>query len=148
MTRPKVVFLENVQNLLSHDKQATFRTIIDTLDRQLDYHIIGVTYDEKGALKYDRASFLRNSRDFGIPQNRPRVFVVAFNRLYFGNHLSQLPTETPTNRSGAPIYNDLADVLDKDVEPRFFLSSKYLKTLEDHIVAQQKKGIWFWISNS
>lgn len=48
MTRPKVIFLENVQNLLSHDKNATFKTIVDTLDRQLDYHIIGISHDEKG----------------------------------------------------------------------------------------------------
>lgn len=57
MTRPKVVFLENVQNLLSHDKQATFKTIVDTLDRQLDYHIVGVTHDEKGETQYERSAF-------------------------------------------------------------------------------------------
>lgn len=74
MTRPKVVFLENVQNLLSHDKQATFKTIVDTLDRQLDYHIVGVTHDKDGIPQYKRSAFLRNSRDFGVPQNRPRVF--------------------------------------------------------------------------
>ena len=58
MTRPKVVFLENVQNLLSHDKQATFKTIVDTLDRQLDYHIIGVTHDKNGNPQYKRSAFL------------------------------------------------------------------------------------------
>lgn len=50
MTRPKVVFLENVQNLLSHDGKATFRTIIDTLDRQLNYHVVGAEYNDKGEL--------------------------------------------------------------------------------------------------
>lgn len=133
MTRPKVVFLENVQNLLSHDKQATFKTIVDTLDRQLDYHIVGVTHDKDGIPQYKRSAFLRNSRDFGVPQNRPRVYIVAFSRAYFGQHISLLPEEAPTKRSRTPVFKSLADVLDKKVDSRFFLSSGYLDTLEKHI---------------
>lgn len=140
MTRPKVVFLENVQNLLSHDKQATFKTIVDTLDRQLDYHIVGVTHDKDGIPQYKRSAFLRNSRDFGVPQNRPRVYIVAFSRAYFGQHISLLPEEAPTKRSRTPVFKSLADVLDKKVDSRFFLSSGYLDTLEKHIVTQHKKG--------
>lgn len=130
MTRPKVVFLENVQNLLSHDKQATFKTIVDTLDRQLDYHIVGVTHDKDGIPQYKRSAFLRNSRDFGVPQNRPRVYIVAFSRAYFGQHISLLPEEAPTKRSRTPVFKSLADVLDKKVDSRFFLSSGYLDTLD------------------
>ena len=84
MTRPKVVFLENVQNLLSHDGKATFRTIIDTLDRQLNYHVVGAEYNDKGELINVTDAFLRNSKNFGIPQNRPRVYIIAFSRDYFG----------------------------------------------------------------
>lgn len=143
MTRPKVIFLENVQNLLSHDKQATFKTIVDTLDRQLDYHIVGVTHDKSGKPQYERSAFLRNSKDFGIPQNRPRVYIVAFSRAYFGRHISLLPKEAPTKRTRSAVFENLEDVLDKKVEPRFFLSSGYLQTLEKHIVAQHKKGYGF-----
>ena len=143
MTRPKVIFLENVQNLLSHDKQATFKTIVDTLDRQLDYHIVGVTHDKSGKPQYERSAFLRNSKDFGIPQNRPRVYIVAFSRAYFGRHISLLPKEAPTKRTRSAVFENLKDVLDKKVEPRFFLSSGYLQTLEKHIVAQHKKGYGF-----
>lgn len=134
MTRPKVVFLENVQNLLSHDKQATFKTIVDTLDRQLDYHIVGVTHDKDGIPQYKRSAFLRNSRDFGVPQNRPRVYIVAFSRAYFGQHISLLPEEAPTKRSRTPVFKSLADVLDKKVDSRFFLSSGYLDTFEQENV--------------
>lgn len=143
MTRPKVVFLENVQNLLSHDKHATFKTIVDTLDRQLDYQIIGVKHDKNGKPLYERSAFLRNSKDFGIPQNRPRVYIVAFSRAYFGHHLSLLPNEAPTRRSKGVIFENLNAVLDKKVDPRFFLSTGYLKTLEKHIVVQQNKGYGF-----
>lgn len=143
MTRPKVIFLENVQNLLSHDKQATFKTIIDTLDRQLDYHIVGVTHDKNGKPQYERSAFLRNSRDFGVPQNRPRVYIVAFSRAYFGQHINLLPKEAPVKRSRTSVFESLKDVLDKKVDSRFFLSSGYLETLEKHIVTQHNKGYGF-----
>ena len=144
MTRPKVIFLENVQNLLSHYKQATFKTIVDTLDRELDYHIVGVFHDSDGKPSYKRSSFIRNSKDFGIPQNRPRVYIVAFSRAYFGRHLEKIPLETPLYRSGEPIFNDLNDILDKgEISPRFFLSEGYLQTLENHIERQKKKGYGF-----
>ncbi len=143
MTRPKVVFLENVQNLLIHDKKSTFNTIIDTLDRQLDYHIVGISYDKNGDYRFDNNSFIRNSRDFGIPQNRPRVYIIAFSRACFGQHLMQLPNEMPAVRAQAPIYNDLNDILETNVDARFFLSSGYLETLEKHIVRQHAKGYGF-----
>ena len=143
MTRPKAVFLENVQNLLSHDKKATFRTIVDTLNRQLNYHIVGVKYDENGNLIILPNAFIRNSKNFGIPQNRPRVYIIAFNREYFGNHLSSLPSEMPNSRSGKGIFQDLNEILEKDVEARYFLSSGYLETLERHIVTQRAKGYGF-----
>ena len=144
MTRPKVVFLENVQNLLSHDNQATFKTIVDTLDRQLDYHVVGVFHDSDGKPIYKRSSFIRNSKDFGIPQNRPRVYIVAFSRAYFGRHLEKIPLETPVRRSKGPIFHDLTDILDKgEISPRFFLSKGYLQTLENHIERQKKKGYGF-----
>lgn len=143
MTRPKVIFLENVQNLLSHDKKATFRTIIDTLDRQLNYHIVGAQYDGKGKLINVTDAFLRNSKNFGIPQNRPRVYIVAFSREYFGEHLSCLPGKLPTCRTRKAIFEDLNDILEEKVDARYFLSSGYLETLEKHIVEQQEKGYGF-----
>lgn len=143
LTHPKVIFLENVQNLLSHDKKSTFRTIIDTLDRQLNYHIVGAEYDNNGQLTNVTNSFLRNSRNFGIPQNRPRVYIVGFSREYFGEHLACLPSQTPLCRPGNPIFRDLNDILEKTVAARYFLSSGYLETLEKHIVRQHKKGYGF-----
>ncbi len=142
-TCPKVVFLENVQNLLSHDGGNTFKTIIDTLDRQLDYQIIGVTHNENGELRYEKSAFLRNSRNFGVPQNRPRVYIVAFSRAYFGTHVNLLPDKTPMKRDRKAVFENLVDVLDEKVDPRFFLSSGYLGTLEKHVIAQHNKGNGF-----
>ena len=59
--RPKLLFLENVKGLLNHDKGNTFKTIIGALDE----------------LGYDVEWQVLNSKNFGVPQNRERVFIVG-----------------------------------------------------------------------
>ena len=59
--RPKYLFLENVRGLLNHDGGSTFETIIRTLDE----------------LGYDVEWQVLNSKDFGVPQNRERVFIIG-----------------------------------------------------------------------
>lgn len=141
-TMPKVVFLENVENLVSHDEGRTFKIIINTLENELNYHVIGVEKDEKGQLKYDKKSFIRNTKNFGLPQNRPRVYIVAFSRDYFGNHLDILPKETPIQGKNE-IFHSVLDILDPTVSETFFLSSGYLETLEKHKIRQKSNGNGF-----
>lgn len=59
--KPSLLFLENVKGLLSHDKGRTFRTILSTLDE----------------LGYDAEWQVLNSKDFCVPQNRERVFLIG-----------------------------------------------------------------------
>ena len=59
--QPQLLFLENVKGLLNHDKGNTFRTILSTLDE----------------LGYDAEWQLLNSKNFGVPQNRERVFIIG-----------------------------------------------------------------------
>ena len=59
--KPKYLFLENVRGLLNHDGGATFETIIRTLD----------------GLGYDVEWQVLNSKNFGVPQNRERVFIIG-----------------------------------------------------------------------
>ena len=59
--RPKYLFLENVKGLLNHDKGVTFETIISTLDE----------------LGYNVEWQVLNSKNFGVPQNRERVFIIG-----------------------------------------------------------------------
>ncbi|MBR5296686.1 MAG: DNA (cytosine-5-)-methyltransferase [Parabacteroides sp.] len=61
-TNPRAVFLENVENLVSHDKGKTLETIIRTLEEELQYRVIGVSLDEDGSYLYSSKSFVRNSR--------------------------------------------------------------------------------------
>ncbi|MGC7931269.1 DNA cytosine methyltransferase [Lysinibacillus sp. VIII_CA] len=59
--RPQYLFLENVKGLLNHDGGITFEVILRTLDE----------------LGYDAEWQVLNSKDFGVPQNRERVFIIG-----------------------------------------------------------------------
>lgn len=142
-TRPSALFMENVDHLVTHDKGATFRRIIDMLENKLKYKVIGVTMTEENELTYTPKNFVRNSRDFGVPQNRPRTYIIGFDRERFGpESLERLPTELPTARAER-LYNDLNDVLECDVEPKYYMASGYLDTLIKHRERQESKGYGF-----
>ena len=76
-TRPKAFMLENVDNLITHNKGKTFDTIIMTLADELNYKVIGVQ-SENGKIKCNAKIFVRNSRKFDVPQNRPHVYIMGF----------------------------------------------------------------------
>jgi len=59
--KPRFVLLENVKGLLNHDKGNTFRTILNTFDE----------------LGYNVEWCVLNSKDFGVPQNRERVYIIG-----------------------------------------------------------------------
>ena len=63
-TNPKSFIYENVKGMLNHDKGRTWETVINTF-KELNYKI------------YIKANPILNARDYGIPQNRPRIFVIG-----------------------------------------------------------------------
>lgn len=140
-TRPKAFLLENVDNLVTHDKGNTFKTILYTLSKELNYKIIGAT-QIGDKIEYDPRSFIRNSRNFGVPQNRPRVYIMGFDKLFWGNFVNDLSNNLPDKRT-KPIYQNLHDVLETNVDPSFFLSSGYVETLERHKARHEAKGNGF-----
>ena len=142
-TRPRAVFLENVENLVSHDKGATLRRIVKTLEDELGYRIIGVTLDEDGEYVYTRDSFVRNSRFFGLPQNRPRVYIMAFSKRIYGDAIKLLTDDLPRKRSEANIADDLNDILETEVDDFYYMSSGYLETLKKHKIRERSKGNGF-----
>ena len=85
--RPKYLFLENVRGLLNHDGGATFETIIRTLDE----------------LGYDVEWQVLNSKDFGVPQNRERVFIIGHSRRYRSRFLFPLSGENQPTSSQSVI---------------------------------------------
>lgn len=72
--KPPFFLFENVKGLLSHDKGKTFETIINTLD----------------ALGYNTQWQLLNSKDFGVPQNRERVYITGYLRKGSGREIFPL----------------------------------------------------------
>ncbi|MDU1056569.1 MAG: DNA (cytosine-5-)-methyltransferase [Negativicoccus succinicivorans] len=142
-TRPRAVFLENVDNLVRHDKGNTFRIIIHTLEQILNYKVIGVNYNTLGELSYNGKDFIRNSRNFGIPQNRPRTYIMAFDRQRYGTDAllgieNLLPIENDLY-----LYEDLNELLEFHAEPKYYMASGYLDTLIRHKERERKRGNGF-----
>ena len=141
-TNPRAVFLENVENLVSHDKGETLRRIVTTLEDELQYRIIGVTMDEDGSYVYSGKSFIRNSRFFGLPQNRPRVYIMAFSKKMYGDAVKVLTDDLPFEGRKV-IAADLNAILEPVVDDGYYMASGYLETLKKHKVREKSKGHGF-----
>lgn len=113
--------LENVKNLVSHDKGKTFKIIINTLNN-LNYKVF---------YKVLRAA------DFGVPQNRERIYIVGFNNDFYPNNLSfafPKPTFEKTK---------VGDILDSDVDEKYTISDKLWDGHKRRKVEHKKKGNGF-----
>tara|TARA_R110001599_G_scaffold57341_1_gene157653 strand:+ start:3211 stop:4434 length:1224 start_codon:yes stop_codon:yes gene_type:complete len=91
--KPKVVFLENVKNLVSHDKGNTFKTIISVLEDKLGYKVF--------------TNVLNSMTHANIPQNRERIFIIAFDPNQVENYADfKFPSEIQLTRN-------IHDILEK-----------------------------------
>ncbi len=138
-TKPKAFLLENVEGLYRHDKGKTFRIIIDTLVKELDYKIVGVD-ENNGKLTYNSESFLRKTINFGLPQKRTRTYIIGFSNdiIQKDYKLKSLPF-----KNNKTIFKNLYELLEKDVAPKYYLSEQYIKTLEKHKKSHKEKGNGF-----
>ena len=116
--RPKIIVLENVKNLETHNGGETFARMQRILRDEL--------LDDNG-LGYSVFYQVLNSADFGIPQTRRRVFVVAFDRGYFNNIDINFEFPQPIE-----LQQNLKDILDDSVDKKYFLSEKILPTILSH----------------
>ena len=100
---PKVIVLENVKRLLTHDKGNTFKIIKKSLE----------------GLGYNIFYKVLNSADYGIPQTRNRVFIVCFldKEINF-----EFPKEVKLDKT-------MQDLLEKNVDEKYFLSEKIIPTI-------------------
>ena len=79
INQPKVFVLENVKGLLSHDKGNTFQTIVDILSNGGGTQNGQISLDVfEDGLGYHIYWQVLNTKDYGIPQNRERIFIVGF----------------------------------------------------------------------
>lgn len=118
--KPKVIFCENVKGLVMHDHGRTFQ-IIRHAFRDIGYQVFWKVL---------------NSKNFGVPQNRERIYVVAFrDDLNIGEFV--FPKEHGKKTT-------IKDILDKAPIPsRYYLSDVYVQTLREHKARHAAKGNGF-----
>lgn len=118
--RPKVIFCENVKGLLSHDKGRTLDVIVGAF-KEVGYNV-------------DYA--VLNSKDFGVPQNRERVYIVCFR-----DDIDNSKFAFPKGEESSPAIRDVLDAA--PVPSKYYLSDVYLSTLREHKEKQVAKGNGF-----
>lgn len=151
--RPKAFMLENVKQLQGHDKGQTLKTILDILEGRHLQEIsedIPMSEEARAALaqrlNYQVFYKVLKAADFGIPQHRERIFIIGFNRDYYGDHIdfTQLfswptPPCTPTR---------VGDILQEHqhIDGKYTLSEKlwagHIRRKQEH----QNKGNGFGYS--
>lgn len=89
---PKILFLENVKNFLKHDKGKTLQTVVKTLE-DLNYNVFYKVL---------------NTSNFGLPQNRERIYIVAFLKTFIKHPLFNFPNLN--------LYTSLEEVLESEPE--------------------------------
>lgn len=146
--KPRILFLENVKGLLSHDKGRTFGIILNTLDE----------------LGYDCEWQVLNSKNFGVPQNRERVFIIGHLRGTSGrevfpitgknatainviNKKDGMPRETNRVYSSQGLSPTLNTMQGGGREPKIAIKIKEA-TKQGYAIAEQGDSINFSLPNS
>jgi len=118
--RPKAFMLENVKNLLSHDKKKTFKVITEVLS-ELGYSIHFKVLDAK----------------FYVPQHRERIIIVGFDKEIF-NEQEEFKFPEPKN-----VELRIQDILEPVVDDKYTLSDKLWNYLQEYKKKHQAKGNGF-----
>ncbi|WP_461641936.1 DNA (cytosine-5-)-methyltransferase [Labilibaculum euxinus] len=123
--QPKVVFLENVKNLVSHDKGNTFKVILETLEEKLGYKVFH--------------KVLNTATHANVPQNRERIFIVAFDPNQVENYLNfEFPEEIKLTKT-------IHDFIEKEKQDDIYYykkDHKYYPELERSMIS--KDTIYQW----
>lgn len=118
--KPKVIFCENVKGLTIHDRGRTFKVIKNAFE-QIGYDV------------YDK---VLNSKDFGVPQNRERIYIVAFRK-----DIDSSDFEFPVGHNSDTTIRDIME--DQEVSVKYYLSTTYIDTLRRHKERHAAKGNGF-----
>ena len=116
--QPKCFIFENVKGLLMHDHGATWATICNTF-RELNYDIY-LNKDSKGKEKP-----VLNAKDYGVPQNRERIYLVGIRNDIHLKHPFVFPVPIQLEKTNA-------DYLDEEVDPKYYLGKKGFEFVTTH----------------
>ena len=131
--RPKAFLLENVKGLVSHDKGNAFKTILETLNE----------------LGYDVHYKILNTKDFNIPQNRERIYIVGFLKEAVSNSsVFDFPIEELKKPGYLQVFKRtvLGDILEKHVSDDYTISDKAWEGLKERKKRNQEAGKGFGYS--
>lgn len=118
--KPKVIFCENVKGLPMHDKGRTLETILGALR-------------EDGYIPFYK---VLNSKNFGVPQNRERIYIVAFRE-----DIAPESFDFPTRAGREKRIRDILE--DAPISPKYYLSDVYIETLRRHRAHHESLGHGF-----
>src|SRR5690554_3627246 len=123
--RPKIVFLENVKNLVTHDKGRTFKVILEILEKKLEYKVF--------------YKVLNSMTHANVPQNRERIFIVAFDpKQVKGYNNFRFPEQIPLTKT----IHDIIDNKKQDDKYYYPESHRYHPILSKEIV--KRDTIYQW----
>ena len=118
--RPKAFFLENVKNLMSHDKGNTFKVIKGTLEE----------------LRYSLHYLVMDGQTY-VPQHRERIMIVGFNQdVFHGKEQFAFPEQKQSTQS-------IKEILDPDIDEKYTLSDKLWSYLQNYAEKHRAKGNGF-----
>lgn len=120
--RPKAIFLENVKGLRNHNGGRTLATILNVLRNDLGYFV--------------PEPEIVNARNFGVPQNRERIYIVGFR-----NDLGITEFNYPAPIDTKKVFLDVREK--RVVDTKYYISTQYLQTLHNHKARHESKGNGF-----
>lgn len=121
--KPKIAIAENVKNLVSKRFKNEFKTVLNSLDE----------------IGYNSYWKILKASDFGIPQERERVFIVSIRK-----DMDDGKFEFPQCNKNA---KTIKDFLDEEVDEKFYLSKEKIEKINNSNFAQEKKRIQDMNSN-
>jgi DNA (cytosine-5)-methyltransferase 1 len=126
--KPRYFIAENVKGLLSHDNGKTFQTIIDCLAKTTNYQMSLMPFDNLG---YHIHYKVLNTKDFGLPQNRERIFIIGIRDDKDNNF--NFPKEIPLELK-------LKDILQDNPNSKYNLSKNTILEKGRGNVLYHRKG--------
>ena len=121
--KPSLALLENVKGFKNHDGGRTFKTIVEVLDE----------------IGYDVFSKVLNASDFGLPQNRERIYIVCVNRRKIKQRDFEFPK--PTKKE-----TRVGDILEPHTDRKYVLSNKLWNGHKRRLKEHRERGNGFGYS--
>lgn len=136
--RPKAVLLENVRGLISNDKGRTIQTVLRTITSMGYRCNISQDLIDNGPiskLKTECSKMVLSAKDYGVPQNRPRIFIVLWR--------DDIDVKKFNYPEPLKVKTRLGDILEEDVDDKYTISDRLWEGHQRRKIEHEKKGNGF-----